>query len=189
VKKDSFKFSLNTFNAATVNIFAAAENDSNPRFCSIDGSARVLPDKTAIYEDGKKDSDEYCKLTFALKDGLLDVSSDGCEDCRMVNADGLFQIDDGTCSAAKMKSKREAFNKVYKAKKFQESVKILEDLLKTCRIQLSNPDISWLLNDLALARFKSGDKKGCLSAIADIPMGLESKLAKAVAHNKKLCSE
>jgi hypothetical protein len=188
--KDSFKFALDNFSVATINIFAPSRpEDAMPRLCSLEGAAVIKDSVTAIYETGKNNKDEYCYLTFTFNDALLTVTGPDCKLCDNTSPEGTYRLDDGKCAADKMKKQREEFNAAYKSKRYAESIKTMENLLDTCRINLSNPDISWLLNDLALARYKAGDKKGCLQAIEEIPMGLEGKLEKAVKFNKELCSK
>ncbi len=186
----SFHFELDNFSLATTNIFSPSRpEDSTPRFCSITGTAKTKDSTTAFYETGKKDSGDYCHLQFTLKDLLLEVTSTECQECDSTSPDGVYRVDDGHCDIKKLKTRRAEFNTDFKSKRYADSVKKLEALLNDCKIMLSNPDISWLLNDLALARFKADDKKGCLAAIAEIPMGLEGKLAKAVKFNENLCKK
>jgi len=59
---------------------------------------------------------------------------------------------------------------------------------KTCTGHVSDEVQLNLRNDLAVARQKAGDGKGCLSALADVVRYTEPKLiARSILFNRALC--
>jgi hypothetical protein len=95
-----------------------------------------------------------------------------------------------TCPSESLRDARRAFQASYKARKFGEAVKVLEPAFSQCESTLSADQRARLLSDLAIAAFRSGDRKLCLKFLDRVPgdASNSSSIAFAIENNRRLCS-
>ncbi len=99
----------------------------------------------------------------------------------------------GAASCAKpefTKSRRNA-EKLYREGRYAEAVALLSRARESCWSALEATDKGWLVSDLGLAALRAGQPELCRQVLAQAPPELEaqSRVAKALAHNRALCQQ
>lgn len=151
-----------------------------------------------------------CVVSFAPQDGGVGVTSEG-ESCRSycgmrAGFDGLYLRTTPACTVAAQAKARKTFKQLYQRKDYAAALATLEPVLRDCHNILHWHDEGWIRNDLAITRFKLGDRPGCLTTLEPLmedarlpnealrdrlpPGDAESylEIIKATRTNLKLCT-
>jgi hypothetical protein len=127
-------------------------------------------------------------LTRRPGDHVERIVDAGTEDCP-VTRDVHFPA----CDAAGLKDRRQRFKALYAAGAFKDAAAVAEALTRDCLDVLPSEQQHWALSDLALATFRAGDRRTCLSALRRSAAAPEppvaEKLKAALEHNRAACSD
>lgn len=109
--------------------------------------------------------EKECVVTFTKKDKDIDVAQSG-EECRhycgaRAAFEGLYLEPAHGCSEAARTKTRKRFKELYDKKEYEEALKYLAPILKTCARTLGWIETGWIKNDVALTQYKLGDLAGC----------------------------
>ncbi len=178
----------------------------NCHICSVSGSIEGLAGKGG-------DSDPLCAIAFVPESaGGISVQPAESEGCRAycgarASFDGTYRIPPEGCTGAKQQERRNAFLRLYRARKFAEARPILENLTSQCAAYINWIQIDSDRNDLALAQLHSGDAPACLATLKQTraaqydneaalkdsfpPCDFDNyiKVARASWYNKALCEK
>ena len=94
------------------------------------------------------------------------------------------------CSKADYTKIRRRFQALYDAGEYTKAVETLRPAKAACWEALDATARGWLVSDLGLAALRAGQPDLCLQTLADAPRELEpqSRVSKAIAHNRGLCT-
>ncbi len=135
----------------------------NCHSCSISGSIKGLTGTGG-------DIEPHCAISFVPKNAGISVQPASSDECRSycgmrASLDGTYRIPPEGCTSAKQKERRNAFLRLYRARKFVEARQILEDLTSQCATYIDWIRIDSDRNDLALAQLHGGDAAACLATL------------------------
>jgi hypothetical protein len=93
------------------------------------------------------------------------------------------------CAKTDVARSRRSAEKLYREGRYSEAVESLRRTKDACWSTLDATDRGWLASDLGLAALRAGQPELCRQVLAEAPPELDpqSKVAKALAHNRKLC--
>ncbi|MDT7516216.1 hypothetical protein [Rhodoferax mekongensis] len=181
---------------------------TNTHTCNFEGK---------ISKEVSRIEDSACYLRFKLKDADVSVTSEnrysedselGCSSFCGLHAafsGGVF-LSLPKCTQSSVIKARKVFKAQYDRKAYNQARQTLTTLLSSCAHVLHWTELGWIRNDLALAQYRTGNKKTCLAtlkpllvhattpdeefSIALLPMDadLMISLAKVTRTNLKLCS-
>ncbi|OJH36868.1 hypothetical protein BON30_30685 [Cystobacter ferrugineus] len=94
------------------------------------------------------------------------------------------------CSKADYAKSRRRFQQAYGAGEYTQAVETLRRAKESCWGALDATARGWLVSDLGLAALRAGQPDFCLQILAEAPRELEpqSRVARAIAHNRGLCT-
>ncbi|MCP3144950.1 hypothetical protein [Pyxidicoccus xibeiensis] len=93
------------------------------------------------------------------------------------------------CSKPEFTKSRRSAEKLYREGRYAEAVDGLRRTKESCWSALDATDRGWLVSDLGLAALRAGQPELCRQVLDEAPTELdpESRVAKAIAHNRGLC--
>lgn len=96
-----------------------------------------------------------------------------------------------SCSRPEFTKSRRNAEKLYRDGRYAEAVALLSRARESCWSALDATDKGWLVSDLGLAALRAGQPELCRQVLAEAPPELESqsRVAKAIAHNRGLCQQ
>jgi hypothetical protein len=95
------------------------------------------------------------------------------------------------CARPEFTKNRRSAEKLYRDGRYAEAVALLSRVRESCWSSLDATDKGWLVSDLGLAALRAGQPELCRQVLAEAPPELEaqSRVAKAIAHNRGLCQQ
>jgi hypothetical protein len=104
-----------------------------------------------------------------LPNGLRATSADD-DACRefcgaRAGLEGDYLIPPKGCDDAERAAARRDFKRLYDAKLYTDALAKLEPVRMRCKDQIGWLENDWLINDIALAQFRAGDAKACLTTL------------------------
>ncbi len=93
------------------------------------------------------------------------------------------------CAKSRVAQSRQHASRLYREGRYAEAVELLRREKDACWSALETTDQGWLVSDLGLAALRAGQPELCRKVLAEAPAALapQSKVAKALAHNRGLC--
>jgi hypothetical protein len=94
-----------------------------------------------------------------------------------------------SCDSAALRAARQEFRGLYKSKKFKLALDMLAPAFTRCENELDAGQRARLLSDLAIAAYRSGNRKLCLQFLDRVPgdASTSSNIALAIVYNRRLC--
>jgi len=134
---------------------------SNAHMCTLDGT--IARGKAKIDDTG-------CVVSFTLKGGNVEVTTNGSDDCRQscgmrASFEGTFIKPTPACADKAVAATRKTFKRQYDAKDYTAALATLAPVLGDCGKTLDWISTGRIRNDLALTQFKLGDRAGCLKTL------------------------
>jgi hypothetical protein len=95
------------------------------------------------------------------------------------------------CSRPELTKSRRSAEKLYREARYTEAVALLSKAKAVCWSALDATDRGWLVSDLGLAALRAGQPELCRQVLDEAPAELEaqSRVAKAITHNRSLCQQ
>ena len=134
--------------------------------CGLDGEIR----------NGRADLEgtggKRCIVRFVRKGEDIDVQADSsiCNYHCGAHASfpGLYLKVAPACTVGALKKTREAFKVQYDRKDFAAARAVLEPVVKDCARTLDRFEGGWIRNDLAITKYRLGDRAGCTQTLAPL---------------------
>lgn len=146
--KPSGRFDLNTIGP-------------NAHLCALDGT---------IVRGKSKIDDTACVVNFTVKGRVVEVTSNGSEDCRQscgarASFEGTYTMPAPACTTKAVAATRKTFKRQYDAKDYAAARTTLAPVLGDCDKTLDWITKGRVRNDLAITQFRLGDRAGCLKTL------------------------
>ncbi|MCZ2497885.1 hypothetical protein GN316_14060 [Xylophilus sp. Kf1] len=133
----------------------------NAHLCEVEGK---MTRGSAKIEDG------LCVVKFAPVGDTVVVSTNGHAQCRdncgmRASFEGTYTRAQPACTEKALRLSRGNFKRQYDAKQYRGAENILAGVLSSCEKTLDWLSAGRIRNDLALTRYKLGDKAGCIQTL------------------------
>lgn len=95
------------------------------------------------------------------------------------------------CSKPEVAKSRRSAEALYREGRYAGAVETLRRTKDSCWSEMDATDQGWLTSDLSLAALRAGQPELCRQVLVEAPSGLDpqSRVAKALAHNRGLCQQ
>ncbi len=137
---------------------------SNFHICNLDGA--IVGGKATLEAD---DDAPACVVTFAPNaEGIAVSSTEPCRAyCGMrAGFDGLYLKPAAGCGHAALQKTRAEFKRLYDRKQYAPALAALSPVSKRCARTLDRYENGRMLNDIAIAQYKLGQRDACLRTLA-----------------------
>jgi hypothetical protein len=144
--------------------FAISTVGGNAHLCDVQGTWK------GELGTSKVDGIGTCRIKLVAKGDDVEVTPLDAEACRAwcgarATFDGLFLKPIAECRPADVKRSRDAFKKLYVAKRWAEAASLLVPLVEKCERVIDRFEVLWIRNDLAITQHHAGDDAACLKTL------------------------
>ena len=146
--------------------FQLSARGGNFHVCELSGVIR----NGASRMDDSADDKLPCIVTFKSgKDGIA-VAAQHQGTCSTycgarAHFEGDYKLPPGGCEPSRVRQTRNQFKAAYDKKQFTEARAMLAPVVAKCGATLSEYDMAWVRNDLALTHYRAGDSAACRESL------------------------
>ncbi|WP_431113076.1 hypothetical protein [Variovorax paradoxus] len=119
-----------------------------------------------------------CVVSFSFKGGNVEVGNNGSQACRencgmRASFAGTYIKPTPACTAKAVATARRTFKRQYDTKDYVAAQATLAPVLGDCDKTIDWITKGWILNDLALAQLRGGDRTACLKTLQPLAEGAD----------------
>ncbi|AKJ29659.1 hypothetical protein [Caldimonas brevitalea] len=151
--------------------FSLTAVGANAHTCDLDGEIGSRGQTVLVDDSGATDG--ACVIDFRARGRDVEVRHNNAPSCAShcgarARFEGLYLRPSPSCHPARRDKTRAAFKRLYDAGEYARAAALLQPVIEQCAPLLSWTEAGWLRNDLALAKYRKGDRAGCQAMLAPL---------------------